>query len=806
MADSFDRLKTALSDRYTIERELGAGGMATVYLAHDLKHRRQVAIKVLRPELAATLGAERFVREIEIAARLSHPHILPLFDSGSAEEQPSARPPDRLFALLYYVMPYIEGESLRDRLDREGKLPVDEAIRLTDQVASALSYAHQRGVVHRDIKPENILLAGDQAIVADFGIARAVQAAGGERLTGTGLAVGTPAYMSPEQAYGSEQLDATSDVYSLGCVVYEMVSGGAPFEGHTPQALLAKHAADTVPSLRTSDPEIPLFVERAVERALAKDPADRFPTASEFAAALTSGITVPRVRTRHMRRGAVVGVAGAALLALVVWALTALLGGRHMDRLAVLPLTDLTGDPEQEYLAAGVHEALIAELGQLGLSMTARATMVQYRDTDKSISEIARELDVDAVIEGSVFRGGDSLEIAARLYAADEQELWTGSFDGVLSNVVALYRGFARAIAGEVQLSLRPSDEERLGETRAVNPAVYEAYLRGMHLLNNASTSQDFEDAIGYFEAAIEQNPADPLAHAGLALSYIFRGHDFMDPRPEIWPRARAAAERALRLDSTFAEAWSALGMYEAYSERDWEGAERAFRRAHDLNPSLAENHYHYAWFLVLFGRVDEAIAEHQRAQELDPLSPSHTVWIPSLFWYRGDDERALREARINTEQYPQYPDAHYVLGESAARLGLYEEAIAAHEEMVALWRGWIPVLGHTYARAGRTEEALHILHELEAQPHFWNARALACIHAALGNRDEALRWLEFEPAHHWVAWDAAQGLWEAYREEPRFQAVLRRMNLRFDPEDRYPVPLPVVPAELPALTGSSRR
>jgi serine/threonine-protein kinase len=682
-------------------------------------------------------------------------------------------------------------------LQREGKLAVDESIRLTDQIASALSYAHERGLVHRDIKPENILLAGDQAIVADFGIARAVEVAGGERLTGTGLAVGTPAYMSPEQATGTGELDARSDVYALGCVVYEMVSGGAPFEGPTPQALIAKQISDTAPHLRTSDPSIPLFVERAVERAMAKEPADRFTSATEFAAALTSGITVPRVRTRAMRRGVVGGVAGAVLVALVVWGLTTLLAGGRIERLAVLPLTDLTGDPEQEFLAAGVHEALIAELGRLDLSVTARATMAQYRNTDKTISEIARELGADAVIEGSVFRGGDSLEIAARLYDADEREIWTGTFDGVLSNVVALYRGFARAIAGQVQLSLRPTDEERLGETQAVNPAVYEAYLRGMHVLNNASTSEDFENAVGYFEAAVEQNPADPLAYTGLAWCYIFLGHDWMDPRPEVWPRARAAAERALRLDSTLAEAWAALATYKSYTERDWEGGERAIRRAHELNPSLADNHYHYAWFLVLFGRVDEAIAEHRLGQELDPLSPGHTVWIPSLYWYRGDFERALREARINAERYPQDFTAHYVLGETAAKLELYDEAIAAHEEMAALWREFIPVLPHTYARAGRTEDALRIVRELEAQPATpWNARSLALIHAALGNREEALLWLEFEPAHHWVAWDAAQGQWEAYRDEPRFQAVLRRMNLRFEPGDEYPVALPVTPPE----------
>jgi len=794
MADLVARLRTALADRYTVERELGAGGMATVYLAEDLKHHRKVAVKVLRPELAASLGVDRFVREIEIAANLTHPHILPLFDSGEAD------------GFLYYVMPCIEGESLRERLGREGKLDIPEAIRLTDQIASALSYAHAQGVVHRDIKPENILLAGDQAIVADFGLARAVQVAGGERLTGTGLAIGTPAYMSPEQAVGDKNIDARSDVYALGCVVYEMVSGHAPFEGATPQELLASHAVGTVPGLRTGDPSIPLFLERAVARALARDPTDRFPSASDFAATLNSGITVRRVRARGWRRSVAPGVAGVVVVALATWGLATMLAGGGLDRLAVVPLTDLSGDAAQEYLAAGVHEALIAELGQLGLSMTARATMAHYRDTEKTVRAIARELDVDAVIEGSVFREGDSLEIAVRLYDADEQELWSGTFDGVLSNVVALYRGFARAIAREVRLRVSPAEEERLSETRAVNPAVYEAYLRGMYVLNNASTSADFERAISYFESAVEQNPADPLAYTGLAFSYFFLGHDFMDPRPEVWAFGRAAAERALRLDSTLAEAWAALGMHKAYTERDWEGAERAYRRAHELNPSLADNHYDYAWFLVLFGRVDEAIAEHRRAQQLDPLSPQNTVWIPALYWFRGEFEQALREARINVKQYPDVFWPYYVLGESAARLELYEEAVEAHEEMAALWEGMIPILGHTYARAGRTEDAMRIVRELEAQPPTaWHARGLALIHAALGHREEALRWLEFKPAHHWVAWDAAEGQWEAYRDEPRFQAVLRHMNLRFEPGDRYPVALPLVTPPLPEPDQASR-
>jgi len=766
MADTLDRLTAALADRYAIERKLGAGGMATVYLAEDLKHRRKVALKVLRPELAATLGPDRFVREIEIAAGLTHPHILPLHDSGDAG------------GFLYYVMPYVEGESLRDRLEREGKLSVEDAIRITDQVASALSHAHQRGIVHRDIKPENILLAGDQAIVADFGIARAVEVAGGERLTGTGLAIGTPAYMSPEQALASEEVDARTDVYALGCVLYEMVGGRPPFEGATPQALLAKHAADTVPSLRTSDPAIPVFLERAVERALAKHPGDRFPTASALAEALTTGTVVARVRRRGWQRRAVGATTGVVLLAVAGWGIATMISSSGIERLAVLPLTNLTNDPEQEYLVEGVHEALISELAQLGISVIARTTMMQYQNTAKRIREIARELGVDAVIEGSFFREGDSLEIAARLYDGDnEREVWARSYDASLPNVVALYRGFARAIADEIQLTLRSEDETRLNRASPVNPAVYEAYLRGMYHLNK-STPKDFEKALSYFHQAVEKNPADPLAYAGLAFGYITLGHGPAPP-PDAWPRARAAAERAVRLDSTLAEAWAALADIKTYYEWDWEGAERAFQRANELNASLPMNHYHYAWYLALFRRVEEAIAEHKRAQELDPLTPLHTVWIPGLYWYMGQYKKALVEARKTAEQYPDNATALFVLGTSAAQMGQHAEAIAAHEKMVAINPFWKFALGRTYALAGRTDDALNILTELEAQPPTsWGALGLADLNTVLGNKDEAFRWLGYDPPHGWLPWSRTNPALEPLRDDPRFQDLLQRMNL----------------------------
>ena len=787
-----ERLTQALSDRYQIEGEIGSGGMATVYLAQDLKHGRQVAIKVLRPELAAGLGAERFVREIEISAKLTHPHILPLFDSGEAA------------GLLYYVMPYVEGESLRDRLARVGKIPEEEAIRLTDQIASALTYAHDRGVVHRDIKPGNILLTGDQAVVADFGIARAVEAASAEGLTGTGLAVGTPTYMSPEQALGGEPVDARTDVYALGCVVYEMVSGGPPFEGTGPQALLAKQIADRGPSLRKSNPGIPVFLDRAVSRALATDPGERFERATEFADALTAGTIVRRVRSRNQRRRFLAGTV-VAVVAGALWGVSQLLGGPRMERVAVLPLMDHTNNPEQAFFAAGVHEALIAELGQLGLDMISRATMAQFKNSDRRISEIARELKVDGVIEGSVFWDGDSLEIGARLYDRNERELWVGTFDGVLPDIVAMYRGFARAIADQIRLRLSPGDEARLLEAQTVNPAVYGAYLRGMAILHDAGTVEEFEQAIAFFEEAVRENPADSRANAGLAACYVTLGHNGLSSDPSVWSRARAYADRAIRLDSTSAEGWAALADYQTYWGRDWEAAEYAFRRADELNPSLAWNHYHYAWYLALFGRVEEAVAEHERAKELDPLTSYHTTWLPALYWYSGDFEQALEKAREVVEgPYPDGVAANFVLGMSAAQLGLFDEAVAANEKAAARFPPYRIHLGATYALAGRTEEAFGILRELEAQPPSpWNAYGLALIYAALENREEALRWLEYEPAQFALPWVIAFPEFSVYREDSRFQAVFRRMNLGFEEGVSAPVPLPVEHPGLPGATGA---
>ena len=474
MSDSVARLNAALEGRYAIERELGEGGMATVYLADDLKHERKVALKVLNPQVGHELGVERFLREIRIAAGLSHPNILPLFDSGEAD------------GLLYFVMPYVEGETLRHRLARERKLPVEDVVRLVSEIGEALGRAHEAGLVHRDIKPENILLESGHALVADFGVARAVHVAGGDRLTRTGLAVGTPAYMSPEQAAGDALEDSRSDIYSLACLAYEMLAGEPPFTGSSYAAVIAGHVARTVPELRPNRSDVPLGAERAIGQALSKDPADRFATATDFAAALSAAVTAEAIAADERQVGrrrlarSLVGATAVVVTAFGGWWLIEMLVGPSIERIAVLPASNLTRDPEQDYFVDGVHEALVLELQRAGISTIARQSVLQYRDTDKPIRQIATELVVDALVQLSVGREADSVVVDVSLYDSESGlAFWSRSFSARFEGMLGLYRDISRRVADQIGVVLSGQAEARLAERPFVDPEAYEVYLNG---------------------------------------------------------------------------------------------------------------------------------------------------------------------------------------------------------------------------------------------------------------------------------------------------------------------------------------
>ncbi|MFV1989083.1 MAG: protein kinase, partial [Gemmatimonadota bacterium] len=473
MLDLRTRLETAL-DRYRIESQIGEGGMAVVFLAEDLKHNRQVALKVMRPDVGISLGSERFLREIDIAAKLAHPHILPLYDSGEVD------------GLHYIVMPYVEGVSLRGRLRRDGSLQLDEAVRITGQIADALEYAHARGLIHRDIKPENILFQSGHAAVTDFGIARGMSEGGEARLTQTGVAVGTVAYMSPEQAMGDTDLDARTDVYALGCVLYEMLEGEAPFAGRPPQAIMANKITGAVPEFSDAT-SVPATVEAVVLKAMAATPEDRYATATDLAEDLETAITTKAIeeaaaRRRTSRRLRVLGaVAGVALLGFGGLWITTVLGGPSIERVALLPFENERNDPTQDFFIDGMHDALITEMGQAGIEVIGRRSVLRYRDDVTPVRDIARELNADAVIEGFAFREGDSVGIRVRLVdGTTEASLWNGSFAMEARDIIRLYREVTGVIAREIDLTLSPEVAARLASAPPVDPAAYEAYLNGM--------------------------------------------------------------------------------------------------------------------------------------------------------------------------------------------------------------------------------------------------------------------------------------------------------------------------------------
>jgi len=449
-AGPFDRLHAALADRYALERELGRGGMATVYLARDLKHGRPVAIKVLRPEIASALGPERFLREIEVAARLTHPHILPLHDSGEA------------VGFLYYVMPFVEGDSLRDRLEREEQLPLEEALQVTREIADALSYAHSRDVVHRDVKPENILFQAGHAVVSDFGIARAITAAASGTLTEAGIPIGTPGYMSPEQALAKRHLDGRSDIYSLGCVLYEMLAGEPPFTGPTAQAVLARHSLDPVPPLRTVRQAVPLAIEQAVMKALEKVPADRFATASEFADALRT----PRA-------------SGPAPTAAIP------------KSIVVLPFANLSPDPDNEYFSDGITEEIINALSQLpGLHVAARTSSFAFKGKSAGIAEVGARLKVATVLEGSVRKAGSRVRITAQLVnVADGYHLWSERYDRELDDIFAIQDAIARTIAHRLEVALAGPAGDMLVTPPTESLAAYQLYLKARYFWNQRGSA-----------------------------------------------------------------------------------------------------------------------------------------------------------------------------------------------------------------------------------------------------------------------------------------------------------------------------
>jgi len=743
-----DRLRAAVADRYRIEDEIGRGGMAAVYLAEDLKHGRKVAIKVLLPGSAQAYEPQRFLREIRIAARLSHPQILPVHDSGECD------------GLLYFVMPYAGCETLRDRLTREGSLPIDAALRITRAIATALGYAHRHNVIHRDIKPENILLQEGEPVVADFGVATAISAAGGDNvyITDRGFAVGTPAYMSPEQASAERDLDGRSDLYSLACVLFEMLSGRPPFAGSSARTTMARHAIEPPTPIRSLRPTVPLAVELALQRALAKAPADRFATMAEFSDALVTPVLTP----------------------------APVVSGTEGRAIAVLPFVNASADPENEYFSDGMTDELITALTKVdGLQVASRTSVFALKNVREDVRTLGARLNVSAVLEGSIRKSGNRLRITAQLSnVADGRTLWSERYDREMADIFAIQDDIAQTIVR----TLRATFLGDLGDPTPVrytaNVRAYSLYLKGRFWWNRR-TQADTAEAVKYFEQAIAEDPDYALAYTGLADSYALEIDYSGAPVKEGMERAKAEARKAIELDESLAEAHTSLAWVTFIYDWDWAGAEREFSRAIQLNPRYSTARQWHAWFLAAMGRFEEALTEVRASVDLDPASVSIRRSLGWLQYYAHQHDASLDSLRRALAMDPTAEETHRLLGLVYMEQGLHDEAAASFREAIALSQNnalAFAGLGQVAARRGRLEEARAVLKEIHdrARSRYVSPVALTKLYAALGDGNAAFDWLEqaYRERRGWLTYLKIEPTLDPLRSDSRFQRLLERMRL----------------------------
>ena len=833
MADLLALFRAALADRYAVERELGRGGMATVYLAQDLKHQRPVAVKLLDPELGRAVGAERFLREIEIVAKLQHPHILPLYDSGAAE------------GFLYYVMPYVEGETLRDRLEREKQLSLEETIKIATEVASALSYAHSRGVVHRDIKPENIMLSGGSAVVADFGIARAVSAAEGKSLTQTGTVIGTPAYMSPEQAAGSGEIDGRSDQYSLACVVYEMLVGEPPFTGPTPQAVMARHSIGAVSLPSIVRPTVSEAVEDAILRGLAKVPADRFATTLAFAEALTApaGAATTATRRRTTRAGlqaeraprrwrwAVAAVAPLAVLALAwvtrsLWlgSTRAAVGGLDAHHIAVRYFEDLSPGKTLGYLADGLTEGLIDQLSEVsGLEVVSNHGVAPFPGVDVSRDSIARALQVGSLIEGAVEPAGDRLRVTVRLVDGPSgADIDRKSYELPAGRAATVRDSITQEVAR--LLRTRLGEEIRLHERRA-ETADIDAWVllqRAARLRKDAKASLEAADTAA---AARQLAGADSLLERASSLDgkwvrpvvdrgwITYQALDLVGTFDKQYygrwiTKGLEHAERALTLKPNDGDALEVRGTLRYYR---WilnlapnaqaaatllADAERDLRGSVEANPQQASAWALLSHLLMRRSQTAEGKLAALRAYEADPYLAEAPRVLWRLYASSLDLEDAVEAGRWCEEGHRRFPTEpnfvecqitlHALPGQRPDVVRMWRLL----DENVALYppnqrefrrrRGEM-LVAMTLVRAGLADSARRVAERARADATVDPARELVYIEAMLrnllGDREEALRllseYLATNPQDRASMAKDYTWWWRGLRDDPRFKTLV---------------------------------
>lgn len=744
-----DTLAALLGDRYAMDRVIGRGGMAVVYLAEERKHQRKVAIKVLREDVGMSVSPERFIREIGIAARLSHPHIVPLIDSGESE------------GLLYYVSPYVAGGSLRDMLDRDQRLSIDEALRIATEVGTGLDYAHRNGYVHRDVKPENILFADGQALLADFGIAHVRSAPGVEPITKGGMALGTPEYMSPEQAAGQSDVGTATDIYALGCVVYEMLAGQAPFHGNSAIATMAKHVTEKPRPIRAMRPDVPPAIEHAVMRALSKIPTQRFKSVAEFTASLNQSRAAAVTRLPASVRN-----------------------------IAVLPFVNASPDADNEYLSDGITDELIDVLANTdGLRVASRTSVFALKGKPLDVRAMGALLDVSEVLEGTVRRSGQDLRITVQLTSTEDGSLvWSHRYDRRLDDVFAIQDEIARTIVNTLRATSFRNSAEQPIKRGTENVLAYGLYLRGRYAWNKR-TQDGVIEAIHFFEQAIEADPGYALAHTGLADAYALHIDYRNVAVHEGFARAKSYARKALELDDTLAEAHASLAWSLFIYDWDWQSAAAEFRRAIQLDPQYATAHQWYGFLLASQGKLEEALIEAHTAQELDPASVSIRRSLGYVYFYARRFEQARYHLARAIAMNPDAEESYRVHGLILTFAGEHAEAERVLREAIELPGAATytrVTLSLALARAGNRGYALETLKLLEEKRRddYVSPVELATLHVALGNTREAVEWAEraYEERRGWLAYANVHPVVDPLRADEHFIDLVAKMGLGESP------------------------
>jgi len=773
------RLQRALAGRYAVEHELGRGGMATVFLGHDQRLERRVAIKVFEKEGGLISAGERFLREIRFAAQLQHPNILPVHDSGEGE------------GLVYYVMPYVAGGSVRERLEREGPLPVGDAVRIAREVAEALDHAHRAGIVHRDIKPDNIMLADGVAVVADFGIARAIEQGGG-KVTDTGLAIGTPTYMSPEQASASPQIDGRTDIYALGCVLYEMLAGAPPFGGTTAQQVMARHATDAAPPLSTVR-RVPPALEAAIQKALAKLPGDRWSTGKAFAEVLSGAVHATSAAHPALARTRRLGwIAAAVVLVLVVAALVwrggsprgaAVAAAEPMRSVAVLPVRVL--DTALAASADGMTEAVITGLVRLqGLRVPSSNRVFALRDPQADVRALGRKLAVEAVLVATLQQAGGTLRLNVQLVnVSDGLVLWSDRYDGETQDVFAMQDNITGKIVDAFQLKLAPGTRAALARgARTRDTVAYRLYLEARRAIRYDVTKQGLERAATLFERALQRDSMFADAWLGLYDVLLSQyGYGGVRPLESAVARSRAV-ERAIELDSLNGTAFAYRAEIRYTYYWDWDGAWRDMRRAVQLSPASADAATTYAVFLNWVNEPDSALRHMRRAVTLDPTASYIWTILGNMFAIAGMRDSALRASEHARILEPDNVYANWVQMNAYFDAGRRADADSAAERMRRFGSDQPVALAFVasyYRRIGNRLDAQEILDSIVAleRHQYVPSSAIATARLAVGDRPGALDALE-EAAlnrdpdlamHFLLSYSSLRG-------EPRYEAVARKV------------------------------